>query len=181
MLDLTKKVLPSAVLVEGTYYPIHTEHYYWFRFSRLIHQPKLMLQDVRFLYIDKVPENEQAGFTALEHFFYEPQELPRATDDGGTRLLDYELDADLIYAAMYEQYGIDLVSTPMHWHKIRALIAGLHDTKLTDVIGYRCYSGKDAEFNKMRRAWELPQNDNGDAKGDGDELDDEDISIIMGK
>lgn len=70
---------------------------------------------------------------------------------------------------------------PTHWHKIRALIAGLHDTKLSDVIGYRCYSGKDAELNKMHRAWELPQDNGGDAKGDGDELDDEDISIIMGR
>ena len=77
-------------------------------------------------------------------------------------MIDYDTDADLIYAAFMEVYGIDLTEERLHWHKFRALMDGLHGTKLNEVIGYRLYDGSDAGDWKKRMAefhemWELPE------------------------
>jgi hypothetical protein len=82
----------------------------------------------------------------------------------GEKATDYDVDAEYIFAAFLELYGIDLVESNMHWYKFLALFKGLHGTKLNEIIGYRLYentSGKrDAytrQMEKLRRAWELPQ------------------------
>ena len=50
-MDLTKKILPSAVEVDGIFYPVKTDHYYWFNFARLI-KKKVSVSDFDFLYED---------------------------------------------------------------------------------------------------------------------------------
>ena len=84
-------------------------------------------------------------------------------------MLDYVIDSQLIFAAFWEQYGIDLTATDenghflqMHWHKFLALLAGLHGTKLNDVMGWRCWKGDTkTDYGKamqnLRNAWALPE------------------------
>lgn len=54
--------------------------------------------------------------------------------DGGSRpaeeesepVMDFEQDADAIYASFHQVYGIDLIDIPfLHWRKFRALLGGL--------------------------------------------------------
>ena len=50
----------------------------------------------------------------------------------------------------------------MHWHKFLALLAGLHGTKLNDVMGWRCWKGDTkTDYGKamqnLRNAWALPE------------------------
>ncbi len=40
-------------------------------------------------------------------------------------LMDFEQDADVLYASFRQQYGIDLLHTPLHWFEFRALVTGL--------------------------------------------------------
>lgn len=42
-------------------------------------------------------------------------------------LVDFEQDADAIYASFRQQYGINLLRGSMHWDEFRALLAGLGD------------------------------------------------------
>ena len=67
-MDLTKKILPSAVEVDGIFYPVKTEHYYWFNFARLIKKAD-SVSDFDFLYEDGKPADRQKGFFALLSFF----------------------------------------------------------------------------------------------------------------
>jgi hypothetical protein len=156
-MDLTKAVLPDSVVVSGRSYKIHTGHPYWFRFYEILGQETKYVSDFDHLYVDEIPEDRQAGVDALYNFFYEKKELPRVDGEGGPNVLDYTIDADLIYAGILQCYGIDLMEKQYHWHIVRALIGGLEGTKLNTIIGYRCATpGKNRELARMKAMWELP-------------------------
>lgn len=58
------------------------------------------------------------------------------------KTLDYNVDADLIYAAFIQVYGIDLIEQQgkLHWSKFQALMNGLPEgTTLSTIMGYRAY------------------------------------------
>lgn len=164
-MDLTKAILPDAVEVSGRYYKIHTGHSYWFRFAQIIEQDKIYLSDCDYLYTDELPDERQAGIDSLSKFYYETKELPRVDKGESERVIDYAIDADLIYAGILQCYGIDLYENQLHWHKVRSMISGMHGTKLNDILGYRCSTpGKNKELAKAKAAWALPEKISPDAE-----------------
>ncbi len=157
-MDLSKKYLPDTVMVSGKLFEIQTSHFFWFSFAKLLNQDNCTYTDFDFLYKnDDYPTDRAAGFDELIKFYHEEKDLPRFLSGNNDKILDYEIDSDLIYAGILEQYGIDLFDYDIHWHKVRAMMAGLHDTKLSDIIGYRCYSGTDKSMIKIKQQWDLPQ------------------------
>lgn len=117
------------------------------------------------MYVADRPTDRAAGVLELARFANPPRELPRRTTDdaNGEIVIDYDTDAELIYAAFMDCYGVDLYAEQLHWWKFLALLHGVHDCKLTDVIGYRLYTpdGKNDDYSKklqkLREAWRLPQ------------------------
>lgn len=166
-MDLTKLTLPSAVEADGRFYEIHTEHPYWIRFSQVIKDKNAVLYDFDFLYKNEIPENRKDGFDSLCSFFYEKKEIPRKdfTSSSNEIPYDYTVDSDLIFSAILSQYGVDISETPVHWHKFRAMLEGLHGTKLNDIISYRLYepAKKTDSYEKsmlrLKRLWHIPDED----------------------
>jgi len=158
-MDLTKIILPDSIIVSGSVYKIHTGHPYWFRFSQIVQQSSVLLNSFDYLYIEQKPNDRQEGINKLINFYFEKQELPRVDDNQiCDRVMDYDIDSDLIYAAISQCYHIDLYEKEIHWHKVRALINGLYGTKLNEIIQYRiCDPKKDKELAKMKRIWRLPK------------------------
>lgn len=169
MIELKKAVLPETVDVSGNLYRIRTSFKYWLRFLELVEKNDKNPYVFDFLYVDKKPSDRIEGFSALLGFSSPASLLPRLTSsDAGEKVVDYQIDAEYIYAAFYEQYGIDLIDADMHWYKFQALFKGLHDTKLNEIIGFRLFTppnGKkseyDREMEKLKRAWTLPEKDDG--------------------
>ena len=160
MLDLTKKVLPSAILVGGSYVKIKTDWRLWVRFTQLLEEDAAV-EDLSFLFQEgTVPEQKEECIKALMDFAFPKKPLPRSDGKPGEKILDYRIDADLIYSAFREQYGIDLIKTDMHWHTFSALLGGLHNTKLNEIMSARSYDPNDhtkyeeAQL-KMKNAWTL--------------------------
>ena len=163
MIDLTKAKLPEAIEVDGSFYCIQTSFKYWLKFLQLSERRDSFPEDFDFMYKNQKPINRLEGFLALVQFCNPPQILPRVNKgEPAEKVIDYTLDADYIYAAFLELYGIDLVTSDLHWYKFQALFRGLHDTKLNEIIGYRLYenTGKrdiyTRHMEELRRAWELP-------------------------
>lgn len=163
--------MPASVEVGGRYYPINTDFRAWFCFQKLLQDKNALYGDFDFLYTEDKPQDRLKGFEALYNFYNIKREIPRPTNETNDKVLDYEQDAELIYSAFIEQYNIDLMATdkdghfiPLHWHKFQALLFGLHNTKLNDVMQMRCWkrpNGKltdyDKEQQKLYNAWKLPQ------------------------
>ena len=176
MIELKKAGLPESVEVDGSLYAIHTSFKYFLRFIELLATKDAKPQDFDFMYKRQKPQDRESGLIALIQFCNPPQELPRTQggEESGEKAVDYAIDADYIFAAFMERYGIDLVENEMHWYKFQALFKGLHDTKLNEIIGYRLWENTTAkrdaytrQMEKLKTAWVLPQEsdeDDGDLK-----------------
>lgn len=93
------------------------------------------------------------------------------TDTGADRDNDsdppfsYEHDADYIYSAFMQAYGLDLARQPLHWWQFRALFRSLpEDTQLVKIIGYRTMKlpakmskEQRQHYEKLKRVYALPQ------------------------
>lgn len=114
------------------------------------------------LFLDTAPTPTDEIINQIQDFYYIKPEVPRDSGNSGPELLDYDIDADYIFAAFMQSYGIDLVETDLHWHKFLALITALpDDTTLSRIMGYRGYDGKSKdvgykEYMKLKQMWELP-------------------------
>ena len=167
MIDLKKARLPESVEVDGSLYPINTSFKYFLRFVELLANKDIKPQDFDFMYKSKKPQDREKGLIALIQFSNPPQVIPRtdrSEESNSDKAVDYAIDADYIFAAFMERYGIDLTTSDMHWYKFQALFRGLHDTKLNEIIGYRLWentSGKRDEYtrqmDKLKSACEWPQ------------------------
>lgn len=162
MVRLDKAFWQSTVSVHGEEFPVHTEHWFWLTFSRLLRE-KAPLGEFDFLYDGDAPGDKVAGFNALMGFYAPPQSLPRDVGGGDSGpVVDFEQDEDLIYSAFLQCYGIDLKAEALHWHKFLALFRGLRETKLNDVMGYRSWDegdkgGYEKFMRDMKNAWRLEE------------------------
>lgn len=162
MIDLTKKGLPNVVEIGGNPYSIYTDFRKWMKFEISVSkmQPRENI-DVSYLFKGHMPT--YCNLSDLYVFSRPMSPLPRQIGAGSDAIvIDYELDAELIYAAFLGQYGIDLTEVEeLHWHKFLALLKGLNEsTRLREVMGYRCYEKRDKDSNvdvyeQLRLAWEI--------------------------
>lgn len=163
-MTLSKTGLPSSVPAGGRLYRLRTDFRYALLFIQNLKEDA-PLSAFDFMYDGAPPENREEGVRAILQWLNPPSELPR---EGGAEseeiLLDYEKDAPLIFAAFWERYGLDLLDegTRLHWYKFRALLDGLRDTKLNDVMRIRAWrpDPKDPpsyrkEMARLKEAWRI--------------------------
>lgn len=153
MMNLLIDVLPYTVMVGGTEYPINTD----FRASVLF---ELLVQDVDVPEYDRImaaidlyfmgntPEEDLVDIMNAILWFYrcgkdkkksgneeeDPQE-----EQAEPIAYSFEYDADYIYAAFRQQYGINLNTVDhLHWWEFRAMFTGLtQDCEFVKIMGYR--------------------------------------------
>ena len=88
-----------------------------------------------------------------------------ATDSDKDPPFSYEYDADYIYSAFMQAYGLDLARHPLHWWQFRALFRSLpEETQLVKIIGYRTMkipakASKEQRqhYEHLKRVYALPQ------------------------
>jgi len=173
MLDLTKKKMPSAVEVGGILYPIHTDYRYYLNLDKILKKKDFQPSDIDFLFTTKKPLEKVAGVEALLDFYSPKRILPISSGETSERVFDYMIDADLIYAAFYQVYKIDLIDTDLHWWKFLALFDGVIGTRFNDITGYRGFDPNDKtsyeqSMKNLKRAWALPAEMNEEEKEDFD-------------
>lgn len=175
MIDLTKRALPDTVTVDGKAYLINTDYRIWLQFEKDYKHSMTTGEPFRAKYI--FPEEEPNGMITetLLSFARPPRELPRQVGcQSGEIVLDFDIDSDLIYAAFFETYGIDLLSVDMHYYIFLALLQGISEsTKLAKVMGYRLYekSTSKADYREeLKRAWRIEPPRTAQEQADIDEL-----------
>lgn len=155
------KALPNTVTCHGRVFSVYTDYRTWMRFEiQILNWREGDDFPIDYLFKNDVPFNPD--LTDLLAFSRPYSELPRKIqDDDDITVIDWEIDGDLIYAAILGQYGIDLYEVKdLHWHKFLAMIKGLSEqTKLREVMQYRAYkkeTGKNVDqYERLRSAWEI--------------------------
>lgn len=160
MIDLKQRGLPNTITVDGEPYSIYTDFRVWIRLTEELKKLKKgEYIDVSYIFKNRFPNSIKIN--DLIAFLNPPAELPRSMGDASDAIaIDYTIDADLIWAAILGQYGIDLLDVEeLHWWKFLAMIRGLNEsTKMREIMGYRCYQkkmDKDDPYEKLRIAWEI--------------------------
>lgn len=144
--------LPAGVVCEGREYGVYTDFRAWIDFYSAAGKRDTvgMLK----VYRELPPSAEAAIRLALE--FGNGAALPYG-GGGQKAVLDYELDAALIYAAFMGEYGIDLCEAELHWYKFCALLCGLgSERRISEIMGIRAAEAADIpDRNRRRRLREL--------------------------
>lgn len=139
--------LPIVFTLNGIDYPFHSDFREWIRFDGLLNNsdvPEVIKLELmlNLIFAGKPPKYEEAAMQYIL-WFYDGGHITRKSNSGETylesrRIYDFEYDFDYIYAAFMELYGIDLVDVPyLHWWKFIALFKGLHDCRISEIMGYR--------------------------------------------
>lgn len=168
MIDLRFPSLPRSIECDGHLYRLETSFRTWLSFGRELEEGRVWAG----VFADEVPEGDWLP-AALE-FFRSENACPHDVPEADARAIDLIGDGDLLVAAFQQAYGIDLTEGDMHWHRFKALVAGLPEsTKLSKVMCYRTYrkphksETNDDLMRRMRRMWEIPDPD---AQSSRDEL-----------
>lgn len=172
-------LLPDHVEIDGKKYSINTD----FRISilfELLMQDRTILDSEKIymaldLYYPQIPHNLEQAVDKMLWFYRcgkdDEDDSVRNGSPAGSRkasmIYSFEHDAEYIYSAFLDQYGIDLQDIEhLHWWKFRALFKGLKDDNLIcKIMGYRSIEitndMSDSEkkyYRKMKQIYALPDN-----------------------
>lgn len=172
-MSMITRPLPDYVEIEGIRYLIHTDFKNWIEIGSILSDrsapmPERLVKVLKLCYHrDSLPPKlEEAAYALLS--FYAGGQTANGQKKGNPGrkkpIYDFEHDAEYIFAAFMAQYHIDLTVTNMHWHKFRALFAGLtDDNKICKIMEYRAIDLskiKDKEqkafYRKMKGLYRLP-------------------------
>lgn len=123
------------------------------------------------LFYEDVPQDISKAFDGILWFYtkgkYKKEEKGEKTERGKDKkkIYSYEHDADLIYTAFLDQYGVDLNEVDyLHWFKFKSMFEGLKsENKICEIMGYRSIDiskikDKDEKkrYKKLQKEWALP-------------------------
>lgn len=175
-MNILTDTLPDHITVCKKNYPIRTDFRTWIRFDSIVNNHKISifnkLSKILELCFDPnkcpvLPPSLNDTLSALYEFYIcgaEKNKGKKGTDNA--RVFSFEEDSEYVYAAFYEQYGIDLAQSNMHWWHFSALFKGLEpDVRLMKIIAYRSVdtvaisdSKKQSFYRKMKDIYALPDN-----------------------
>lgn len=163
--------LPKEVYINGHAWAINYEFYIGILFELLMQNEALSdeekVRQALTLYFPVIPSDPKKAMDAML-WFYRCGKDDHARESAGKgspgpKAYCFDQDAELIYAAFYAQYHIDLsASDSLHWWKFRALFAGLSsECEIKKVMGYRIADLKGMSkaqkklYEKMRKIYAI--------------------------
>lgn len=158
-MNIITDVLPESVSIGGKHYPVKTDFKVWLKFYKIINDSKkspaekfteavLCCFDVQ--NCKKLPDSYEETMMLLFDFF---AGMPKGQDGGkpSEKVFDFTEDSGYIYSSFFQEYGIDLSESSMHWYKFLALLGGLSEkSQLKRVIAWRSINLADIDDPKRR-------------------------------
>lgn len=150
---------PESVMVSGRSYAIETDFREWIRFLELAEDEEvpwqIKVQLIQQWFSNEVPKDIEQAIYALGDFCsgYSDSD-DQAEGRGRTKqVYSFEQDADCIYTAFREVYGINLQTVPyMHWWEFQTLLLGLPEkTEIKQRMIYRSIDFRDVKDKNERK------------------------------
>ena len=151
--------LPESVSLCGRSYPIKTDFKVWLKFHEIItdkgKSPAEKFTDAVLCCFDphqckNLPDSYEETRSVLFSFF---AGIPKGKGETKTaeKVFDFKEDADLIFTSFFQEYGIDLSESSMHWYKFLALLEGLSEnSRLKKAVAWRSVNPAEIEDAKRR-------------------------------
>ncbi len=149
--------LPETVKIFDTQYRVHTSYRNWISIIKLLSDEtsddaKKIAEALSLCYKDTLPPNIVSSYLGLLTFLNRGTDFSVSRAGGEEPLFSFEADADVIYAAFYAKYGIDLTKTDLHWYAFCALFRSLsEENSFQTLIKIRSFDEKGIKDPKKRR------------------------------
>ncbi len=140
-------VLPTEVEIDGTWYCLNTDYRICIMFEMLMMDDTLddtqkLRKALELFFGDVIPTNATSAVDKILWFYNCGKDMDQERKTRGQRakkkVYDFDYDADYIYAAFLQQYGVDLQDEEIHWWKFKAMFKSLRDdTEFVKIMGYR--------------------------------------------
>lgn len=152
------RALPTEITVGGRKYPIRTEASVWMQVDDLMADgsvpfPEKAARMIALTFSGReLPGRLSELLSALYDFYNcgKPQ-VREKNVPAKKRILSFEADCPLIYAAFLSCYGVDLSKEDPHWFLFCAMLEGLEqNTKLSEVLGIRATNPADIRDKNVR-------------------------------
>lgn len=153
---------PTSIYIDEEEYEIRSGFRTVLKIHNLAGKEELspeQLEKMLLLFYPIIPENLQAAIDAMMEFLEcgrkaNGKAFPKkAAGLNGKQGMDLNEDAEEIYAAFYQQYGIDL-QEDMHWWKFNILLGNLsQDTHLAKIVEFRTIDTKNKNLSKEERKY----------------------------
>ena len=131
-----RKVLPDTVqTASGSVFSIAPGFRNILRILRMLDDPEILASHKpallqKWFYTDDAPDDAMTPF-------YDFLTGGEKSDGRAEKTFCFEFDAPEIYSAFWQEYGIDLLKTDLHWYQFRMLLTG-------------CIGGENALARKLR-------------------------------
>lgn len=130
--------LPDSVTVNGKKYRLNLDYRNVLRMLEIMGRDDLLPDSKRWLSVRCVmrwmmPKDYESVYVAVITLLFGDDR-----EQGGDRITSFKQDADLIRAAFWQEYGINLYRDRLHWFEFLTLIQNLpYGSKYTDVLSIR--------------------------------------------
>ena len=171
MIDLRKKGLPNAIMVNGNSFLIDTDFRKWIKVGKMLEEKctiiELADEVIQSISLTELLENSEEILRNLLEFYTNPNATPRGDSNDTTPIIDYVEDGEYIVGSFMQSYGIDLTICDMHWHMFKALLLSLpENSKMKQIMQMRSYKKSNISYEKqqenLKKAWELHKKENND-------------------
>ena len=171
MIDLRKKGLPNAIMVNGNSFLINTDFRKWIEVGKMLEEKCTILElaeeVIQSISLAELLENSEEILSKLLEFYTNPNATPRGDSNDTTPIIDYVEDGEYIVGSFMQSYGIDLTICDMHWHMFKALLLSLpENSKMKQIMQMRSYKKSNVSYENqqenLKKAWELHKKENND-------------------
>lgn len=151
--------LPETVVLFERKYPVYTSFRNWIQIAQMaangsLKEDRNAAKALALCYKDNLPPNIVSAFLGMLQFLNRGADLtaPRGKREKSVPLFSFSQDADIIYAAFYSKYGIDLTRSELHWYAFCALFSSLsEDNPFQTVLKIRTFDEHKLKDPQKRR------------------------------
>lgn len=176
-MNILTDALPDSVELSGITVHVRADHRSCIRAivalldNDVLEETAAILVALQAFYPD-IPDEVgwEEAFSAMTTFLQgapvPPLPAQKKSVDGSSpaeRAYSFLYDQEIIYSAFWQQYHIDLAHDTLHWWIFRALLNGLHDNYMAEIMRIRTAReepGMSSEQKKLLRKdkshWKLP-------------------------
>lgn len=143
--------LPRHVTVDGRRVRVDLEYRNVLRMIAWLQRDDMMPEAREYKALRCVCRHPRPGLLrALRELLFED-----GGHEAGKRITDFDQDADLIYAAFRQTYGIDLRRERLHWLEFSALLTGLPGgSRYAEILSIRTRElPAPTKYNAEERRW----------------------------
>lgn len=117
--------LPEAVTLFETEYPVYTDAKTWLTIAKGLEEGENIGTLLALCYKERLPENITSAYLGMLSFLNRGTDFLLPREEECRQVFSFSQDADIIFAAFYGKYGIDLTKETMHWYVFCSLFSAL--------------------------------------------------------